>query len=226
MMVHHMDDDPDNQHIDDSTGTHDGTKLAAGEPTEIDSGKIGKGQNFDGDDGILEEVALATGYPVVLSGLVKTSSGDSPIVLGLNKDAGSDYIQIAIEATKWPMAYDRAGGNIKEEVNRADGNWHHICGEFLTSSSRKLYVNGIYIGENTDSGGSLTNHDSWRLGYSLYMDLTGDLDECRASTIERGANWIKFEAKNILEGDNELAWDDETEPPVTDLNVSTSECEK
>ncbi len=46
-LVCHMRDDPDNEHVRDSTsGNHDGTKGAAGAPTVTTSGKIADAQDF------------------------------------------------------------------------------------------------------------------------------------------------------------------------------------
>jgi len=59
VFTSHMWDDPDNQHIRDSTSyDNDGTKGAAGGPAEAAPVVMGGNQRFDGNDYINEDVAL------------------------------------------------------------------------------------------------------------------------------------------------------------------------
>jgi len=67
MAVYHMNDDPDNAQIVDSTGNdNDGSKGVAGEPEEVD-GLVGRAQEFDG---LNDQIAAANSASLNISGAI------------------------------------------------------------------------------------------------------------------------------------------------------------
>lgn len=213
MMVQHMDDDPDNQHIDDSTGTHDGTKGAADEPTEI-AGLIDRGQNFDGGDWIAEAVAPVTAYPHTISAWVKTSTNGFRMVAGMfDNDTENSWDFLCIDNAESGAAWTRLGAASAYAlggVDIVDGTWHQLVAVFASSISRKIYLDGAFKVENTTNVNPVGNHDSWCMGRehdpSPGRYYVGDADEVRITDDVRTLNEIKFEYHNISEADNELTW--------------------
>lgn len=164
-LVSHMGDDPDNQHIRDSTvNANDGTKKGANEPLEA-VGKIGEAQDFDGGD---DEVDCGTTFQSTLRGSFtlemwfKADDGRPPTherLMGSSDtiDAQTNRVIVNFPRQDGKIAFlYQADGNrayaISLNVLLADGqeDWHHFAGvaDSLIGAvgGLKMYLDGVLTG--------------------------------------------------------------------------------
>ena len=83
-------------------------------------------------------------------------------------------------------------------ANVADGNWHYISLVFNSSGACALYVDAAVDGTVT-SGAWNFNSQVFRFGLgtdSFWQQYIGDIDEFRASDVNRSADWITTEYNN------------------------------
>ena len=81
----------------------------------------------------------------------------------------------------------------------ADGNWHHLAIVFNSGGTCTLYIDGTVNGTVT-SGLWNFNNQVFRFGLGLdgfWQGYVGDIDEFRASNVNRSADWILTEYNNI-----------------------------
>ncbi len=236
-LVTHMRDDPDNQHIRDSTvNANDGTKGAAGAPAVTTSGKIDDAQDFDGDH-------IDCGSPSSLDNLADSDFSVETWIyhevdehqrifdkksspgwfLNANKyvpDGMTKALELHINFNTTAMRY------IANDVLSLNA-WHHVCAVYNSSNkTAQLYVDGTEVttyfmaqpGVGTPPDDSAL--DLWIGAYwhasspSGVSHFTGIIDEARISTSARSAAWIKAiyesETDDLLDfGIEELA-----PPPV------------
>ncbi len=145
------------------------------EPTKLFSGFLGKGRpflDFDGVDDRAEKdsaTILPTTYPFALEAWVRTTATLQAVFLALvDKDVAN--IQFAIGS-----AFAADGTFVCSAQNTAtkaaastgvynDGLLHHVMGLFISATSRKLYVDGVLDGTNTDSVTMSTAIDRLSIG--------------------------------------------------------------
>lgn len=214
-FVSHMQDDPDNTAIRDSTvNANDGTKKGANEPIEAD-GQISKGQDFDGNDeisanGIVGDVQTTTVGTIELclkpTGVVgfhhTFAIADGSEVTAIRFGQFDDRVQAAarINGTwKWRILTPTASlsaGTLARIALVHDG------------TAPKIYVNGVNQALSWDVETDKTvwfNDDPdfdradigviyWNGAFAEYFD--GVIDEVRVSVTDRSAAWIKASAES------------------------------
>jgi hypothetical protein len=61
------------------------------------------------------------------------------------------------------------------------GEWHHICGLFISDTSREIYYDGVLTG--TDTGSKTTSVDAVRVGNKVDTNeddtISGKVDDAR-----------------------------------------------
>lgn len=197
-LVTHMQDDPDNQHIRDSTTTdNDATKGAAGEPTEA-TGRIDKGQDFDGDDHIVSDLTrvIQTTADFTAEVWIKpTGVAGTQHVLRVGSGWYLRMESANLRAYIWTddvhMAYQT------DDNPLTAGAWNHIVlvVDFDTLTA-KIYVNGVESSYGTATAGTGTPTNANAFTYfgssetpNIYF--TGIMDEVRLSQAERSAAYAK-----------------------------------
>lgn len=134
-LVTHLRDDPDNQHVRDSTTEDtDGTKKSAGEPTFTTGTPTGEGQDFDGVEyiGMGDHASLDIGLnDVTLEALIKYTGDQTSSYSGL---CGKGYLAVQesyglfVYGTD-DKVYMQIGGLTVISNNALNDNvWHWIMG--------------------------------------------------------------------------------------------------
>ncbi|MCK4500091.1 DUF2341 domain-containing protein, partial [Candidatus Babeliales bacterium] len=188
-LVTHMQDDPNNANVRDSTSNdNDGVKKGANEPIEAD-GQIGKAQDFDGANDEID-----------LTGLTSTSKNytfsfwtyRSNYLFIFDSQSGRFIISAGIYVPD------------TTHLGFYDGTWRDLgfvipletlCFITITfdnnASEAKSYLNGVYqattpyVGKNIGGAVALGSHHAFG---DKYYD--GIVDEFRISEVVRLPSWI------------------------------------
>lgn len=209
--VYHM-KDSDTSHILDSTGNdNDGAKNGANDPAEAD-GKIGKGQDFDGDSGVINcgngaSLQFGAGSFSIsgwinqsgYAGVLEKRSGGTGWIFA----CGPPYTYLLLPGVAYPFPGIATGWRYwSMTIDRATG-------------LANLYVDGAFIQSADISGNTGTTdsaHDLW-LGKSTDPTfVNGVMDEIRLSSIARSGEWIAYEYANMDAADGGLTWGAEETP--------------
>ncbi len=163
-----LDENTGTSTTDGSTNGNNGT-LTNG-PTWT-TGRIGYGVTLDGTNDYITSatpsldapVTLCTWYRISATSNVfdNTADGDTALMLrsaSANYEAWSIGIgnDVGSQAHAFAGALDNADGNQSNAFGTtnlwtAGDTWQHICGVFVSSTSRQLYLNGVLDGTNTVS---------------------------------------------------------------------------
>jgi len=213
VVVQHMDDEPDSSSVADSTANdNDGSKGAAGEPTEVDA-QVDEGQEFDGDDyvSVGADASVDITGDITLETWVKTSASGSEQRL---VDRGTVYhISLYDGGTATPRftLYHATPGNQVLEASTVDwddGNWHHMAG-VKDGTTMYIYCDGIQTTNRSCEATIYTTAGKY-LGIGTALNSSGDpyaiyligaMDEVRVSNSARNADWIKTEYDNMNDPD-------------------------
>lgn len=203
MMVQHMNDATTSTILDSTSNANNGTKQAANEPIEA-TGKIGKGQTFDGTDDLIKVNPISG-----LTGLQTVSMWVYPTAFSVNMnryvldEGGNNHAANFADPdlNSYPSIYwNSIGGGASAEFT-AINTWYYLTFTSEAAGASNAYLNGVLY--RTGAGGTLTpdditigNYDAGG-GYSFL----GIIDETRISNIARSAAWIKAEYNS---GNNSL----------------------
>ena len=202
-----------NESVVDETigGTHSDSTTLGNNGTQNNNGPVMLGQIAGAQDfdGTADEITVAgftgiSGYPVTISAwsaatgdngsfraaaTVGTAS-DEYFGIGWSEVVGStEQTEIAARDTS---SFQDMGGTIVNE-----GDWTHIVGVYVSDTVRHLYVDGAFIGTDTNSVSVPTAFDKFQMGQIL--DNTNgfmQVDEVRISGSIRDADWIATEYNN------------------------------
>ena len=199
----------------DSSGISNGTVSAA--KTDWVLGKYRSALDFDGVDNNLRlvgaNVRLFNSYPFTFCAWINPDLTHSGVIMSVaDKDVASRHWGINVTTGDPGNVIGRVfarnttafatDGSIQIV---ADGStWTHLCGVFASSTSRKLYVNGVFDVEGTDSVAWSTAVDSWDIGRwgdstpATYFD--GKIDEPMVIKGNLTQPEIEFLANNRMFG--------------------------
>lgn len=193
----------------DSTGS-----MVSGYPTQV-AGVIGKGQRFNGSQGIQMPGTLmnngTANTSATFAAWVKTTMTTDGAVMESMGGAGNHGLSLGVAgASQGGKAYlvrDDGGASSFVLSNAAvnDGQWHHLVGTVggtVGSNDSRLYVDGVLQGS---PGAGLTvgfqNTIPTGLGQATRAavqpyGVDGDVDEARALQWPLSADWIACEYAN------------------------------
>lgn len=181
IMVQHMDDDPDTSHVDDSTGTNDGTKKGANEPIEA-TGIVAYGQDFDGSDdyiSLTSETTFDTGYTLSLWANFNDIASTAYFIGGSTSEGvrydGSAFL-VYTGGSPDTVAWTKQNAYVNFVVINVDNSDHD------------LYVDGVKIGTSTAGGGAFGINFIGKRNDGYPFD--GPIDEVRVSNTTRSTDWI------------------------------------
>ena len=208
--VWHMDDTTTSTISDSTSYGHTGTKGDANNPDE-QTCKIGKGQNFDGDDYIdctdtsyLSALANAT-ISLWVNGGATQATAFEPFIGKYYHATKREWIFHAhdidsgkIRFFKYDQSADaNVGGYITASIY--DNAWHHIVVSYDSGTdinSIDAYLDGNPVAISDESSGTFVavedTDEPVMIGRqsNLARDFTGKIDEVRISNKVRSANWI------------------------------------
>jgi len=209
MGVWHMNDGSTSTILDSTRNNLDGTKTGANEPTET-TGKIGKGQSFDGsDDRIIvsnnDLLQFSDNIDFTITFFAKFSVIDSAIlskgqnygqVLGWtiqSEDTAGKGDGIRIDANDGGSGIDIAEEDISTNGKGDDNIWH------ITSFTMDRDGDGkVYLDSGLEATHSLSTLGNINTTTDLYIGDRNDgwgyfhglLDEIRISNVSRSADWV------------------------------------
>ena len=210
------------QHLDETTGTHydstsndnDGTQ--SGGVTQDATGQIDGADEFDGTNDYVD-----CGNTIVGNGEATFEAWVKPehygqVVGESYTGSGSHnypWLQILF-STGGPKPTDNLRFQYRDDTGTAHqaiayttdstplGQWYHIAG-VKTATKLELYVNGVFKGEATPTGGWGTYNDVDKLLIAsqcrhggIVVIFNGTVDEVRISATARSGDWIKTEYNN------------------------------
>jgi len=192
MLVDHMIDGADNQHTYDSTSNdRDGTKGAAGEPTE-EAGKVGYDQDFDGGDYITYG-AVFPAAPRFMECVAQADDTTQRTLIGF--ESGVKFAGFHAVSTTWRLVYNHAY-TLRQDFSGVgfDGQYHYFaiyCPANVEDS--KLWIDEADIASAgiTGTGPGGTWADFILADSGLYEQWDGNIDEVRLSDILRSDAWKK-----------------------------------
>ena len=195
------------QHQDETSGTltdstsnaNNGTPYFTPVTNQNATGKIEGADSFDGVNDYVD-LCNNLGYTTQVSAFAWFKSQGAP--------AGNYHIIFGgqeLEISIYTTGYLRTGVYTNQRYvsnhgsGLTDGNWHYV-GFIFNGSTKKSYIDGAFVGEQTAIAGSLTysfaNRRMGRWGASSVYYANGAIDEVRISNSARSADWIKTEYSN------------------------------
>lgn len=197
--VYHMVDKTISTIIDSTSNNNDGTKIAANEPIEAD-GKIGKGQDFDGDNDYVNcgnDESLNTPSALSFSFWFKAPDYTTPLAIICKYN---NYVAAEKSWQIWKGSNEKlvfrivntVGGTFDCYANLgliAD-TWYHVVGNW-DGTTQILYVNGVAQTDTETPENLKQVTTDFRIGYNDGGYVIGLIDETRISNIDRSVAWIK-----------------------------------
>lgn len=193
-LVCHMQDDPDDSHVRDSTSTNnDGTKSASGEPIEVE-GFIGEAQYFDGSNdhiSVTNNESLNSDYGTWEAWVYWDRDTTANYKYIFDHGYTGRFLLYTVNLQAWVTTN---AGTVKPTTSYLPlKEWHHVAVTH-NGSQATIYVDGI---EEDSKGISSTLRisstdfyiGSYR-GGGIYR-WEGMIDEARFSSTGRNGAWIK-----------------------------------
>jgi len=194
MMVQHISDATTSTTLDSTSNDNDGTKKGVGEPTETTSGKIGKAQDFDGDDDYIAGFSIGYSSYTTMSVWLKSDGSQTGAIAGnFSRDFWQEYGRgIIIEPDTLYAMGEQNDNKDPLSCTFDDTSWHHVVAIF--SASGALYLDGVL----QDSGDISSGYYDYgfAIGRCIYAGLGGSnfdgkIDEVRITDDARTAAEIK-----------------------------------
>ena len=173
------------------------------------------------------EAGLTVGAdPLTLSAWCNTDTGgaqDQSILIVADTD-GLDLLQLYLNDTDTKVhsyAYD--GSNVLDatcSTTHSTGTWHYMCAVLATTTDNTVYQDGGNAGQDTSPATTLQNIDNTTVGVLKFNNLpqnyfSGYIDEARASSAARSADWVAYEHANMGgNADYEQTWSAEESKPA------------
>ncbi len=190
LVAHWRFDESSGTLASDDSGVNDGTVYDA----SWVSGKYGNALSFDGSGDYID-LSNNLGYTTQVSAFAWFKSEGSPAG-GYHIIFGGQELEISIPVSTGELrtgVYTTARFVSNNGSGLTDGNWHHI-GFIFDGSTKKSYVDGEYVGEQTGITGSLTynfaNRKIGRHGSSTTYYANGTIDDARIYNRSLNANEV------------------------------------
>lgn len=176
-LAYHMADYTTSQTNDSTTNSNHGVKGAANEPIETASGKIYKGQDFDGGDDAIEVATLLKTNLYTFEIWVYPKSSLELQYLYFEDGAGYSWCRIDTDGSITCSTFD-SGDHTYTTANNViqPGNWYHIVNTVdIANDVRNIYVNGLLNKTDTTDVDNLQILEEWRISHtSSALDSIAD----------------------------------------------------
>ena len=204
-FVSHMQDDPDNSNIRDSTQyDNDGAKTGGGEPVETTTGKIGNAQSSDGtNDGInIGNINLHSAHTIEC--WVSKDGSDYGLFIA-QRGAGGNAFQIYIRpsSSDKKVHYWNGATIVDSATGIEESEFTHVVVTHDGANTLIFYRNGQSDGSRTEALGSSSTEDI-RIQAAATDFAKGIIDEVRISNITRSPSWVKASYETQI--DHLLDW--------------------
>ena len=167
LLLHWPLDEGEGTTTADLAGTNTGNFVETGGSPTWDTGFIGSGAiTFPNLGGVSVRAyaQLVTDFPFTMGGWVKTtdSANDTFAVLGTGQNF-QYYSMLVRNGTA--QVLKRSGGFFQQNGSAVnDDNWHYIVGVYAHPGSMSVYVDGVFVAENTADSGAFITPDRFAIG--------------------------------------------------------------
>jgi hypothetical protein len=190
--------------IVDSTTGNDGTARATMDTSDLVTGQIGNGLDFDGiDDEIVFENPISGNTSHTISAWVNqrtTNSDDAVVVLGTGSPNQARWFYSARTGNAVAFGFF---ANDRISTNNIENDGWTLLHWTYDGDTSNLYVNGdLEDGPVDTNPGVNTQGNAGRIGnvtspdFGSAMNLNGRADEVRIATSARSPEWIRTEFNN------------------------------
>ena len=140
-------------------------------------GFLGSAVDFFGVSGnaIRTEASLVTDYPFSISGWVLPASIGNQTFAVLATGANGQYYSLRVNAGSARLTARNGGESNINGTNVNDGEWHHITGVYITEGFRRLYVDGVQVGEDISNTSAFVAPNRFSIG-ALDRSATSTVD--------------------------------------------------
>lgn len=238
--VWHMEESPTagNNEIQDSTANNrDGSAESGLDGTNLITGVIGSGLDFEATSNQLVRVPNGAGLNNVSTGTISTwvrwnASGQNSAYPGNKYGAimareqngvfGNNIIAIdASNPASGKVTWTHQDSNNKDitgNTNVGTGTWRYVVVSF-TSGSHVLYMDGVQVGTSSTTGSNNNNSaiDFTFGGWEGQGTPDVTMDELRLSSTNRSAGWVATEYRNMT--DNNFLTVDGTTQAIPRVNI-------
>jgi len=195
VMVQHMNDATTSTILDSTSNDNDGTKKAANEPIEA-TGKIGKGQDFDGTDDYIRTGNMDFTTEITVSACVKLVSIDgyrSILCKSWWTTNPKFWFLLDDVSNKWRFGIINVDGeDAIVDTIAPDTDWHFMCGTWKSGEAISLQVDDTVYTGNVRSGNislsSIVAIGNMETGNGNIWD--GIIDEVTISDVKRSSAWV------------------------------------
>ncbi len=195
--VYHMNDATTSMILDATSNANHGTKKAANEPVEA-TGKVGQGQDFDGDDYIELDSQIVSAYPFTLECLAKWSGDASNYTLISLVDKGETNVVYGLRVQSNYPAVNARNTDFKyanASSAYSDDDWHLLTAVFNSNTDKDIYgddgSNTAQLSDSVTYSAGVDRMSIGRYGDDTPGDYhTGQIDEVRVSDSARSVAWI------------------------------------
>ena len=206
-FVCHMVDETTSAVKDSTSNGNDGTKKAANEPIEA-VGKIGQGQDFDGNDRIQvahsAELCANDYFTVECVAKIDALDTDSYLIAKCDDLATADdnhsYRLIFQGSNKVAFGVSQTGlfaNEVKvESAVYSASTWYHLAGRndgtnisLFSNTTKTETASALTVFDSTSNVNIGCRYDLSEVAYKLF--LAGNMDEIRISATPRTDAWIK-----------------------------------
>jgi hypothetical protein len=197
VMVQHMNDATTSTITDSTQYDNDGAKKGANEPVEA-VGKIGKAQDFDGNDDYIDckTDSVNTNAVTISAWIYPTGWGGAN--QGRILDNGKTFLTVN-NGDSGRLYFSSDGGNnipVSATASVALDTWRHVTVTRTAAGVANFYVNGILSGTaNQNSGTPVAGLRNVIIGGNTGDNVVFDglIDEVRISNTLRSDAWVKAE---------------------------------
>ncbi|TFG27881.1 DUF2341 domain-containing protein, partial [Candidatus Thorarchaeota archaeon] len=217
-VVHHLNDDPTDTQYDSTAYNYDGTSYGGLSTSNLVSGQIGYGIDFDGTDDVISVGQIYTDdwIQFTMSAWVSHDGSGSQewddriFSKAPTTTVSTCIMHLAIDQTgkmRVRLSTDGTGGSAASSLDStstpSDFDWHLLTWTWSASTEMiYLYVDGQPDGSFAKDGDSVANSDimwiiaNWEVGTSNTRHFDGKIDEIRLRPSVVSAAWVATEYNN------------------------------
>jgi len=199
--VWHLSDNAASTMVAESTSnTNTGTNQRNTNTVTV-TGQIGAGLSYDGTNDWTSTTLTNVLVSYTFEAWFKVaSSADNSAAARIMDKNYSNGMWIGKDASggasSWGGGTQEAGPPYGIYGSAIDGSWHHIA-SVHNGATHTIYIDGAYAVSNTvSSGGTASDTLYFAATNALGNKFKGSIDEVRASSVARSADWITAEYNN------------------------------
>jgi hypothetical protein len=178
--------------------------LTAGLPVPSANASFGNALQLDGNDFVSTSQNIAAPQTFTLSAWIKTTAAQGTFIRFGDQSiaptvAGDRVLGLDTNGRIYFYLYDIYGHQVlSPNGGYNDGRWHHAAATFSPTTGMKLYVDGIFVGQETTItyGYIYPNGGYWRLGDAV----NGTIDDVQVWGSVRTAEQIQESIRHPLTG--------------------------